>query len=89
MVDNFDPFYNPIVKRRNIETYLANQNFKLVEVDISDQEKLRKRLSGYFNVMVHLAAKASFGSCLFYAVELRGYTFCKHLSGVSDILGSF
>jgi len=77
VVDNFDPFYDPMIKRRNIESYLTNQNFRQVEVDIMDQEKLRKRLSGDFNVIVHLAAKAGVRPSIqdpaeYYDVNVRG-----------------
>ncbi|AEG15316.1 UDP-glucuronate 4-epimerase [Desulfofundulus kuznetsovii DSM 6115] len=58
VVDNFDPFYDPGIKRRNIAPHLEYSNYTLVEADIRDMETLRQRLSGEYDVIVHLAAKA-------------------------------
>jgi UDP-glucuronate 4-epimerase len=41
-VDNFDPFYAPELKRRNLVEALANPNFKLVEHDCGDRLKMSK-----------------------------------------------
>ncbi|HID06527.1 MAG TPA: NAD-dependent epimerase/dehydratase family protein, partial [Armatimonadetes bacterium] len=35
-VDNFDDFYNPAIKRRNIEPALSNPRMHLIEADIRD-----------------------------------------------------
>ena len=35
-VDNFDDFYEPKVKWRNLENSLAHDNFGLIEADIRD-----------------------------------------------------
>jgi UDP-glucuronate 4-epimerase len=56
-VDNFDSFYDPQIKRKNIETHLNNENFKLVEADITD-ENLSGKLDDEYDTVVHLAAKA-------------------------------
>jgi UDP-glucuronate 4-epimerase len=58
VVDNFDPFYDPEIKRRNIAPHRERSNFGLVEADIRDVEALRSRLSGTYDVIVHMAAKA-------------------------------
>ncbi|CEP68829.1 NAD-dependent epimerase/dehydratase [Moorella glycerini] len=58
VVDNFDPFYDPAVKRKNIAPHLEYSNYTLVELDIRDMDTLRERLSGEYDVIVHLAAKA-------------------------------
>lgn len=58
VVDNFDPFYDRNIKCRNIEPHLGHSTFDLVEADIRDIESLRSRLSGEYDVIVHLAAKA-------------------------------
>ena len=57
-VDNFDPFYSPEVKRRNIAAHLANTRYRLIEVDIRDLDGLAGGLEGGYDVIVHLAAKA-------------------------------
>lgn len=58
VVDNFDPFYDPCIKRNNISFHLEFDNYSLVEVDIRDLALMRKMLSGEYDVVVHLAAKA-------------------------------
>ncbi len=35
-LDNFDPFYDPAIKRRNLETALLSPRFRLIEGDIRD-----------------------------------------------------
>lgn len=57
-VDNFDPFYPPEFKRRNIASHLTNDRYRLVEADIRDLGALGGRLEGGYDVIVHLAAKA-------------------------------
>ena len=37
IVDSFDPFYDPAVKRRNITSLLASGKAELVEADIRDR----------------------------------------------------
>lgn len=56
-IDNFDPFYDPATKRKNIAQHLKHENFRLVEQDICDDEGLLA-LDGDFDVIIHLAAKA-------------------------------
>lgn len=56
-VDNFDDFYDPEIKRKNIESYIGNVDFKLVEADITDQNLLIQ-LDKQYDIVVHLAAKA-------------------------------
>jgi UDP-glucuronate 4-epimerase len=57
VLDNFDPFYDPTVKRRNVAAHLANPAFRLVEADLCDTDALGRAVGG-FDVVVHLAAKA-------------------------------
>lgn len=57
-VDNFDDFYDPQIKRRNIETCLKNKNFQLLEADIRDGDAMDKAMSGGVDIIVHLAARA-------------------------------
>jgi UDP-glucuronate 4-epimerase len=57
-VDNFDPFYEPAVKRRNIAAHLKQAGYRLVEADIRDFGALDRALDGGYDVIVHLAAKA-------------------------------
>jgi len=58
-LDNFDPFYDPQVKRANLAGCLASPLFTLVEGDIRDIEKVGEVFAdGDFDIIVHLAAKA-------------------------------
>ncbi|MGD8501293.1 MAG: GDP-mannose 4,6-dehydratase [Phycisphaerales bacterium] len=57
-VDNFDDFYDPQIKRRNISRCLRNENFQLVEADIRDGADMNKAIGEGVEVIVHLAAKA-------------------------------
>jgi UDP-glucuronate 4-epimerase len=57
-VDNFDDFYDPRIKRRNIEGCLKNKNFQLIEADIRDSAAMDKTVGGGVEIIVHLAARA-------------------------------
>ncbi|MEO7292896.1 MAG: NAD-dependent epimerase/dehydratase family protein [Ginsengibacter sp.] len=56
-VDNFDNFYDPALKRKNLEPHIGNADFKLVEADIRDRN-LSERLDERYDIVIHLAAKA-------------------------------
>jgi UDP-glucuronate 4-epimerase len=58
-LDNFDPFYDPQIKRDNLAAFDGSENFRLVEGDIRNLELLQ----GLWRddapeTVVHLAAKA-------------------------------
>ncbi|OGP92275.1 MAG: epimerase [Deltaproteobacteria bacterium RBG_16_54_18] len=61
-LDNFDPFYDPAIKRRNLQEIQASGGdglFQFVEGDIRDKgllEDLFRRSS--FDLIIHLAARA-------------------------------
>jgi UDP-glucuronate 4-epimerase len=57
-IDNFDDFYEPKVKWRNLENSLANDNFGLIEADIRDVSAMNDAVEQGFDVIVHLAARA-------------------------------
>lgn len=59
VVDDFNDFYSPEIKRNNIAHNLDNVNFKLFETDIRDAESLERIFDETkFDVIVHLAARA-------------------------------
>jgi UDP-glucuronate 4-epimerase len=59
VVDDFNDFYDPSIKRSNIEPYISNSNFKLIEADIRDFFSLEEVFhEGRFDCVVHLAARA-------------------------------
>jgi UDP-glucuronate 4-epimerase len=58
-IDNFDPFYSPEEKRRNLLDAGRNPGFRLVEADCADGAALEAALGdARFAAIVHLAAKA-------------------------------
>jgi len=58
VVDNFDPFYDPAIKERNVAAHLSNERYTLHRLDIRDLDGLRRHLTDDYDVIVHLAAKA-------------------------------
>ena len=59
VVDNFDPFYSSQIKQNNINGCINNENFRLVNADITNVENFEKSLEPYsFDIIIHLAAKA-------------------------------
>ncbi|MFW6083880.1 MAG: NAD-dependent epimerase/dehydratase family protein [Gemmatimonadota bacterium] len=57
-LDNFDDFYAPAIKRRNLEEALAHPCMHLVEGDVRDGVLLDGLLSSIpFDLVVHLAAR--------------------------------
>lgn len=58
-VDNFDDFYSPSMKRKNIAHLLSNERFHLVEADIRDMASMKQVFERYRpSRVVHLAALA-------------------------------
>jgi UDP-glucuronate 4-epimerase len=59
VLDNFDDFYPPEVKRRNLEPHAGHSGFTLVEGDIRDEVLVEKTFATQpIGVVVHLAARA-------------------------------
>jgi UDP-glucuronate 4-epimerase len=58
VVDNFAPFYDPAMKETNIKEHLKHPDYRLEREDILNLEALKRKLSGDYDVIVHLAAKA-------------------------------
>jgi UDP-glucuronate 4-epimerase len=58
-LDNFDDFYDPRIKRRNIASALQNKSYSLIEADILDARKILRIVGGgKFHAIIHLAARA-------------------------------
>ncbi|HEX7239705.1 MAG TPA: SDR family NAD(P)-dependent oxidoreductase [Longimicrobiaceae bacterium] len=59
-VDSFDPFYDPVVKRRNLRALDRSRRFRLVEEDVCEPERVEAAVAGYgrLDAIVHLAARA-------------------------------
>src|SRR3989338_2891659 len=58
-IDSFNNYYDPNIKRKNLEKTLKHPNFKIWEVDILDAEKIETIFrKNKIDVVVHLAARA-------------------------------
>jgi UDP-glucuronate 4-epimerase len=77
-VDNFDLFYSPEVKRKNIENVLKDNHFQLEECDIRNKDNLKKIFDIHrIDSIIHMAARAgvrpSISEPLIYQdVNIRG-----------------
>jgi len=57
-VDNFDAFYDPAIKQRNLSRCRESSNFSLIEADIRDAAAIERAMDVRPDVVVHLAARA-------------------------------
>jgi UDP-glucuronate 4-epimerase len=59
VVDDFNDFYDPAIKRAHIEPHLKRDNFELVVADIADAAAMNEVFARrQFDAVVHLAARA-------------------------------
>src|SRR6202165_889199 len=59
VVDDFNDFYDPSIKRENIGAHLANPNFKVIEADIRDHAALERAFANAsYDSIAHLGARA-------------------------------
>lgn len=75
--DNFNDFYDPGIKRRNIAPHLESGAIRLVEGDLRHPQDLRRAFEGGVDQVVHLAAMAGVRPSLadpglYVDVNLRG-----------------
>lgn len=56
--DNFDDFYDPAIKRRNLNICEAHESFTMHEGDIRDDDAVSKLFAKPVDAVVHLAARA-------------------------------
>lgn len=59
-IDNFDPFYDPAVKERNIKAFLDKPGFRLLRLDLGQTSisHLQSLIHEPIDAILHLAAKA-------------------------------
>jgi len=58
-IDNFDPYYDPAIKRRNLAATIRHPRMHLVEGDIRDEILLEGLFDSVpFDAVIHLAARA-------------------------------
>jgi UDP-glucuronate 4-epimerase len=78
VLDNFNSYYDPARKRRNIEELRrASGSFELVEGDLRDRALIAELVATGFDAIVHLAAMAGVRASvedpwLYYDVNLTG-----------------
>lgn len=58
VLDNFDPFYASWIKERNIAAHLRHPRYVLARLDLRDQAAMKAGLTGAYDSIIHLAAKA-------------------------------
>ena len=81
IIDNFDSFYDPQIKRSNIQSAQSYSTFKLIEGDIRDKSLLKICFqNNKIDLVIHLAARAGVRPSilnpeLYYDVNLNG-TLC-------------
>lgn len=64
-VDDFNDFYDPDIKEKNVRDFLNKDNFKLYRLDICDFEKLKKVFQNHkVDLILHLAARAGIRSSI-------------------------
>lgn len=57
-LDNFDDFYDPAIKHRNLKAAVKSDRFTLVEGDIRDERVVNDVVGSGVDLVVHLAARA-------------------------------
>ena len=77
-LDNFDDFYDPAIKRRNLEGALRSKRFTLIEGDIRDPAALRqvfksRRIIKVFHAAARAGVRPSLQAPLLYEeINVRG-----------------
>jgi UDP-glucuronate 4-epimerase len=96
-LDNFDDFYDPARKRKNLGELSSNPRFKLIEGDIRNAEDVREAIGPDTEIVVHLAARAGVRPSieqplLYQDVNIRGTMVLleavRRIEGCKFIFGS-
>src|SRR5579885_688937 len=59
VLDDFNDYYDPARKRDNVASFVAREDYRLVEGDIRDAPLVDRLFAeGKFDAVVHLAARA-------------------------------
>ncbi|MGE5784075.1 MAG: NAD-dependent epimerase/dehydratase family protein, partial [Myxococcales bacterium] len=79
-LDNFDPYYDPGQKRRNIVAAQANARYRFIEADVRASEQLADVFDqAKPDVVIHLAARAGVRASV---VDPLVYTEVNELGGL-------
>jgi UDP-glucuronate 4-epimerase len=90
-IDNFDPFYDPSIKKKNMEHNLEDQNFTFYRADIREKSEIENILkNNEIDTIIHLAARAGVrpsiqDPLLYQDVNVRGTMNLLELSKEYDI----
>jgi UDP-glucuronate 4-epimerase len=57
-IDNFDPYYDPAIKKSNLSGFINHPDFTFHEADLTNEKNTLKIFEKGADVVVHLAAKA-------------------------------
>jgi UDP-glucuronate 4-epimerase len=96
-IDNFDDFYDPGRKRKNLAEILDHPQFKLIDGDIRNADDVLKAMGSDTEVVVHLAARAGVRPSieqplLYQDVNIRGTMVLleavRRIKGCKFIFGS-
>lgn len=76
-VDNFDNFYSRSIKENNILDQINNPKYCLIEGDIRNKKGVLNKLTGTYDLIVHIAAKAGINPSIinpdeYYSVNVLG-----------------
>jgi UDP-glucuronate 4-epimerase len=59
VVDDFNDFYSPEIKHRNIAAHVASPHYRIIDADIRDWRTMQAIFAEYsFDIVIHLAARA-------------------------------
>ncbi len=82
-LDNFDPYYPPIIKRANLASAMKQPHFRLVEADIRDAGRIEAVFTEVRpDAVVHLAALAGVRP----SIERPGLYAAVNLGGTTQLL---
>lgn len=71
-LDNFNNYYDPLIKLNNINHNFANPNFKLLIEDTENKEKLNYIFEQYdIDIVIHLAARAGVRGSIEHILDYR------------------
>lgn len=81
-VDNFNPYYDPALKRARVARLVSEKGFRLVEADISDRSAMEKLFQEEFPYVIHLAAQAG----VRYSLERPELYTASNVTGTLNVL---
>ena len=59
VIDDFNDFYDPLIKRANVAAHLHHPAYRLIEADICHNDRMNEIFAAEnFDAIVHLAARA-------------------------------